>query len=75
MPKNRSFITFRLKKYRNSDEIAKSRKRHRIRLRKIFRSTQFESKIKLVLRSYLSLKMRKNRYFVNFRLGNLEIFT
>ena len=55
--------------------IAKNGQRHRVRNRKIFRSTQFESKIKLVLQSYLSLKMLKNQYFGNFRLGNNEIVT
>ena len=55
--------------------MAKNGQRHRVRHRKVFRSTQFESKMKLVLLSYLSLKMPKNRYFSTFRLGNLEIVT
>ena len=53
--------------------MAENGHRHRVRHRKIFRSTQFKSKIKLVLRTYLSLKMTKNRFFGTFRLGNIEI--
>ena len=53
--------------------MAKNRQLHYIRHRQIFRSTQFEFKIKLVLPSYLILKMPKSRSLGTFRLGNIEI--
>ena len=69
------FWHFWARKSRNCDVIAKNGQRHRVRHQKIFRTTQFKSKVSLVLLSYLSLKMPKNRYFGTFRLGNLKIVT
>ena len=74
MPKNRYFDTFRLE---NLEIVMRWLKTDNGIVFGIEKSSgvHIVNAIKLVLPSYLSLKMSNNRYLGTFRLGNLEIVT